>query len=130
MFRKSTTSLTLALFLFTPMLLSVACGGGDSGTRARMIEWAQALQLHITTSSESNYTFPKTLDGIEPDLQQGLNKIDSWGNALQYRRWRDDRYDLVSAGPDGQFGNGDDIVSVNGKFTKPDVVYAERPFRQ
>lgn len=129
MFAKFTVRLALALTLATPLLLTLACGGGDSGTRTRMVEWAQALQLHITTSAESHYTFPKTLDGIEPHLAQGLNSLDTWGNALHYRRWRDDRYDLISAGPDGEFGNGDDIVSANGKFTKPDVVYAERPFK-
>ena len=129
MYRKLTVCLTLCLALSLILTLTLACGGGDSGTRARMIEWAQALQLHITTSSKSNYTFPKTLDGIEPHLSQGLNKIDAWGTELKYRRWRDDRYDLISAGPDRQFGNGDDLVSVNGKFTKPDVVYKERPFK-
>ena len=38
---------------------------------------------------------------------------DGWGNALEYRNpgtVNTDGYDLVSAGPDGQMGNDDDIL--------------------
>lgn len=111
-------------------LTTVACGGSRSDTEALMISWAQALKFHITTDHQGNYEFPDRLEEINPTLRTGLVTSDAWGNELYYRKLQDDRYDLISAGPDGELGNDDDIVITNGKVKKPADVYGERPIRR
>ena len=55
------------------------------------------------------------------------------GSDRDMRPGRTDRGDLVllmiSAGPDGEFGNSDDIVLENGAFYEADKIYAENPLK-
>lgn len=43
-------------------------------------------------------------------LQQPGTRKDHWGNSFDYRRLASDRFELISAGPDGNFGTPDDIT--------------------
>ena len=115
--------------LIGAVLLSavVACGGPDTGTRSIMTRWAEALKFHLTTDAMGNYEFPEKLGDIDEMLRIELEPQDAWGNELFYRKWKDDRYDLCSAGPNGELGDDDDIVVTNGKFVPPAEVYDKRP---
>lgn len=105
-----------------------SCGGADRATRKAMTEWADVLQVHIATSPRNQ--FPERLGDVDPALRRVLTRTDAWGTELYYRRLGGDRYDLISAGPDGQLGNADDIVAVNGHFQDAGEVYARRPIER
>lgn len=107
------------------LALLVACGGRDRGTRVTMDGWAEVLQVEVATSKHSR--FPKRLGDIEPEMRAHLTLTDAWGNDLSYVMLRSDIYFLVSAGPDGVFGNADDIVMLNGHFREAATAYAEHP---
>ena len=110
------------------LLLVAACGGADRATRKSMLEWAEILQVEAATSLYN--TFPERLGDIDPQMRGHLTRTDGWGTNFIYRRIRDDQYHLISAGPDAEFGNEDDIVCVTGHFRDTMTVYAERPIRQ
>ncbi len=107
------------------LLLLGACGGADRATRKNIIAWAEVLQVHIATSEHNK--FPERLGDVEPELRTMVSRTDGWGKELLYKRLRTDYYHLISAGPDGQFGNEDDIVAVTGHFEDTATVYAKRP---
>lgn len=109
------------------LLVTVACGGADRATRKGMVEWAEVLSVEVATSLYA--TFPERLGDIDPQLRGHLSRTDAWGTKLLYRRLRDDIYHLISAGPDGEFGNEDDIVNVSGHFRDTMEVYAQHPVR-
>ena len=46
-----------------------------------------------------------------------------------YRLLRIDKYNLISAGPDGEFGNEDDVMMENGALYDPTKIYAENPLK-
>ena len=48
--------------------------------------------------------------------------VDPWDRPVQYELINAKAYKITSAGPDGDFGNEDDII-----FPKPDAPTAERP---
>lgn len=53
--------------------------------------------------------FQVTLDRLSQDLEvKAVDMSDGWGTAFRYEPY-EDRYRLLSAGPDKQFGTGDDI---------------------
>jgi hypothetical protein len=70
-----------------------------------------------------------TLDELPPEFSADLERADGWGNPLLYRLLRIDKYNLISAGPDGEFGNADDIVLENGSLYDPMKIYAEKPLK-
>lgn len=104
-----------------------ACGGKRSDAEHLLITWADALNHHLATSSEGNYTYPHALAEIDPLLRVALPFEDPWGHPLQYRRIDDGHYDLVSLGADGELGGEDDVVVHNGLLQKSATVYAKRP---
>ena len=53
--------------------------------------------------------------------------LDGWGNQFLYRRLRVDKYNIISSGPDGEFGNSDDIVLENGALYDATKIYSESP---
>jgi len=111
------------------MLLLVACGGKHSETELLIFNWGQALNTHLATGSEYN-EYPHSLDEIDEAMRSILSMEDSWGTKLHYRRMRDDKYQLISAGPNGTLGDDDDIVSANGKLQDPLEIYAENPIKK
>ena len=59
-----------------------------------------SLQNLITKGSEPNWQGPY--------LRKAESLKDPWGNEFQYTR-QGNVYSVVSAGPDGSFGTGDDV---------------------
>jgi hypothetical protein len=100
----------------------------QSGTESVMLGWAQALKFHLATGGEAgDYSFPRELGEIAPELRAELSDVDTWGNKLRYRRLRDDLYQLISVGKDGQYGNADDVIVQNGAFYPSEKIYSETP---
>lgn len=55
-------------------------------------------------------TFEELIDVISPRYLQTVIRIDAWWNPFRYER-SGEQFRLRSAGPDGQFGTADDLVS-------------------
>jgi hypothetical protein len=108
---------------------TVACGGPRVLTEKRMLEWGHPINLYMGTNMEGGNSFPETLDELPPYLREGLKKTDGWGKPMLYRLLRIDKYNLISAGPDGEFGNADDIVMENGALYDASKIYAENPLK-
>ena len=112
-------------------VLLAACGP-TTETESMMIAWANALNAHLATGGRTgdNYSYPTKLGQVDPALTAALSQEDAWGQKFYYRRILDDRYQLISAGPDGEYGNEDDIVVENGVTFDPVQVYAKRPLKR
>ncbi len=110
----------------------VAACGPTTETEGTMIAWANVLNTHLATGGPSgdNYAFPHNLGEVDPALSAALPKEDAWGKPFHYRRIIDDKYQLISAGPDSEFGNDDDIVVENGMTYDPVEIYKKRPFKK
>lgn len=111
-------------------LVAVSCGGPMVLTEKRMVEWGPVLNLYMGTNMEGGNSYPESLDEMPPHLSEGLEKTDGWGNPLLYRLLRIDKYNLISAGPDGEFGNADDVVLENGALYEAEKIYAENPLKR
>jgi hypothetical protein len=108
---------------------AVACGGAQTVTEKRMLEWGPILNIYMGTNMEGGNSYPQSLDEVPPELAGELERRDGWGNDFLYRLLRIDKYNLISAGPDGEFGNEDDIVMENGALYDPMKIYAESPLK-
>ena len=110
-------------------VVTVGCGGAQIVTEKRMLEWGPMLNLYMGTNMEGGNSFPESLNELPPELAEDLKRSDGWGNPLLYRLLRIDKYNLISAGPDGEFGNVDDLVLENGALYDPMKIYAENPLK-
>jgi len=108
-------------------IVAVACGGGRAVTEKRMLEWGPILNLYLSTNYDGGNSYPEALEELDPEFREGLKFEDGWGKRFLYRRLRVDKYNIISAGPDGEFGNEDDVVLENGLLTEPMSVYSRNP---
>jgi hypothetical protein len=127
--REATMNRKLGLVALAAVVIAVGCGGSQVLTEKRMVAWGPILNLYMGTNMEGGNSFPETLAEMPPDLVSDLKKTDGWGNPLLYRLLRVDKYNLISAGPDGEFGNADDIVLENGAFYPAEKIYSEYPLK-
>jgi hypothetical protein len=111
-------------------IVATACGGGRAVTEKRMLDWGPMLNMYMGSNFENGNSYPETLDELPPEFSSELERNDGWGNPFLYRLIRVDRYNLISAGPDGEFGNEDDVVMENGAFFDPMKIYAEKPLKK
>jgi len=119
----------LLVAILATAIATVSCGGAQIVTEKRMLEWGPILNLYMGTNMEGGNSYPKTLEELPPELSGDLERNDGWGNPLLYRLLRIDKYNLISAGPDGEFGNADDIMLENGALYDPMKIYAEKPLK-
>ena len=110
-------------------VIVVACGGGRAVTEKRMLEWGPILNMYMGTNFEGGNSYPEALEELQPELRGGLKLEDGWGNRFLYRRLRVDKYNIISSGADGEFGNADDIVLENGALYDPMKIYAASPLK-
>ena len=108
-------------------LVAIACGGARTVTEKRMVEWGPILNMYMGTNIEGGNSYPEALEEVPPELSVDMEYRDGWGNRFLYRLLRIDKYNIISAGPDGEFGNEDDIVLENGALYDPMKVYGENP---
>jgi hypothetical protein len=69
------------------------------------------LQERLGARLREGRPFPTRIDDLSPPVVEvpWLSTCDAWGHRVRIAR-SDREYELRSAGPDGVFGNGDDIV--------------------
>lgn len=117
--------------VLTLLIAAAGCGGPQALTEKAMLDWGNVLNVHLGTGGlNGDYAFPQKLDDVDESLRAGLSKQDAWGNDYFYRQIRDDRYHLISAGPDGELGNDDDIVMANSAFYPTAEIYAQYPIKK
>lgn len=116
------------VFVFT--IVATACGGGRAVTEKRMLDWGPILNMYMGSNFANGNSYPETLDEMPPDFTSELERRDGWGNQFLYRLIRVDKYNLISAGADGEFGNEDDVVMENGALYDPMKIYAENPLKK
>ncbi len=109
------------------LCLGAAACGARNDTEHSMIQWAESLNAHLAGNFAAGNEYPMELAEIDSIMRVGRSFEDGWGNALYYRRINDGRYDLVSAGPDGELGNDDDVCMTNAVLMKPVAFYEKRP---
>jgi hypothetical protein len=119
---------TLPLAVMIAVVL-MACGG-RAGTERNMLEWGPVLNNFMATNMANANSYPDSLDELPPIIRNELKDTDGWGNKMLYRKLRIDLYDMISAGPDGEFGNDDDIIMRNGRLLTPADAYKEWPFKK
>jgi hypothetical protein len=105
----------------------VACGGRRAVTEKRMLEWGPILNMYMGANFEGGNSYPEALEELPPEFRGELEFKDGWGNRFLYRRLRVDKYNIISGGADGEFGNADDIVLENGVLYDAMKIYAESP---
>jgi hypothetical protein len=110
-------------------VIVIACGGGRAVTEKRMLEWGPILNMYMGTNFAGGNSYPEALEELPPEMSGELEFKDGWGNRFLYRRLRIDKYNIISSGPDGEFGNADDIVLENGALYDPMKIYAESPLK-
>ena len=119
------------LWLILIAVLAFAGCSDVAKTEDTIQAWSSALSMHLSTGGiDGNFAYPVSLDQIDPELKAGLSDIDAWGNKLFYRLLRDDTYNLISAGPDGQLGNDDDVIMENGLFYEATTIYGRAPLNR
>jgi hypothetical protein len=111
-------------------LALLACGGAQTLTEKRMLEWCPVLNLYMGTNFQNANAYPDSLEELPDAMRSNLETTDGWGNRILYRKLRIDLYNLISAGPDGELGNADDVVIQNGALYDAAKIYAEWPLRQ
>ena len=108
-------------------IVAIACGGAQTVPEKRMVEWGPILNMYMATNFDGGNSYPEALEELPPELTGDLQFNDGWGNRFLYRRLRVDKYNIISAGPDGEFGNADDIVLENGALHDATGIYAQSP---
>jgi len=98
--------------------------GGKSNIRGMVDQYAEAkadlTKVNLATL-EKIIVERNAAEGRVPADIQELQRIrpmppstqDAWGREIRYERLSDSSFRLTSAGADGQFGTGDDIVKEN-----------------
>jgi len=92
-------------------------GKGDDAriqaTKTSIANIGTAVQTFDATKSR----LPETLDELTVETAEGAalldkqNLNDSWGHAFQYKKVSKFKYEIRSAGPDGQMGSEDDLTN-------------------
>jgi hypothetical protein len=113
--------------LMAVAVVAIACGGGKAVTEKRMLEWGPMLNMYMGSNFEGGNSYPEALEELPPEFREGLKFDDGWGNRFLYRRLRIDKYNIISSGADGEFGNADDVILENGVLYDPMKIYAESP---
>jgi len=69
----------------------------------------RALEKAVLTYSVQKGELPLTLKELQTMGPLGAGLFDAWGREIKYEKLSRDNFRLTSAGPDGVFGNDDDL---------------------
>ena len=92
-------------------------GKGDEARRTATRASISAICTAVATFDATKGRLPESLDELTVESADGAalldkaNLNDSWGNAFQYKKVSKFKYEVRSAGPDGQMGNEDDLIN-------------------
>jgi hypothetical protein len=76
-------------------------------TRVNLENLAREIQSY---AAETEGDLPETLAALQRLHPTAAAAADAWGRKIRYERLSDSSFRLRSAGPDGAFETGDDIV--------------------
>ena len=83
-------------------------------TRNRISDISHALK----TFEMNNSGLPQSLEALTKEQSNGMPPLleskalnDSWGNAFHYKRISSYKFEIRSAGPDGQMESADDLTN-------------------
>lgn len=112
----------VALALVAAYAIFFTKADGDKGGLEIMVDAYLESKIELTRAnleslSREVLAFASDGEGL-PDSLGALRRFhptaaalaDGWGRAYRYEKLSDDSFRLESAGPDGAFGTGDDIV--------------------
>ena len=85
------------------------------GTQAQLGEIRQGIQRYRLENAQVPQAegFTALIDSLSPRYLGRVIRFDSWSNPFRYKALGPENFDLRSAGPDGEFQTGDDILSEN-----------------
>jgi hypothetical protein len=70
----------------------------------------EALAREVLTFAAEGEGLPGALEDLRRVHPTAGSAADAWGRRIRYEKLSDTAFRLTSAGPDGVFGTGDDIV--------------------
>jgi len=93
--------------------------GKVTGTRGTMQTFATALSAYSVDRGgyPAAGSVQEAVAALSPAFLRAPMTVDAWGGALDYRS-NGQSYTLTSPGQDGRLGTDDDIVMVDGRFTR------------
>ena len=95
--------------------------GGESNIKVMVDQYAEAkidltkvnlatLERIIAGQMGSEGQVPADLKELQRLQPMAVSAVDAWGREIRYEKLSDSSFRLTSAGPDGQYGTGDDIM--------------------
>lgn len=76
-------------------------------TRVNLETLARLIQ---SSSADTDGGLPESLEALRRLHPTAASAVDAWGRKIRYERLSDSGFRLRSAGPDGAYETGDDIV--------------------
>lgn len=70
----------------------------------------ESISREVLTYAADGQGLPESLDALGRSRPLGAAVLDAWGRKIRYERLSESSFRLRSAGPDGSFETGDDIV--------------------
>ncbi len=69
-----------------------------------------SLERIVVERIASEGQAPADLEELRRSQPMAASPVDAWGRKIRYEKLSDSGFRLSSAGPDGEFGTGDDIL--------------------
>ena len=70
----------------------------------------ESLSREVLAFASESGGLPETLGALRRFHPAAAGLADGWGRGFRYEKVSEDAFRLASAGPDGAFGTGDDVV--------------------
>ena len=111
--------LVVAILGILAGVVAVNVGGQTDNARIQATRTSiGSISTALKTFEMNNSGLPQSLDALTKEQSNGMPPLleskalnDSWGNAFQYKRVSSYKFEIRSAGPDGQMGSADDITN-------------------
>ena len=95
--------------------------GGKANLKVMVDKYAEAkieltkvnlatLERIVAERAATEGQAPADLKELQRSQPMPISALDAWGREIRYEKLSDSGFRLISAGPDGNFGTGDDIV--------------------
>jgi hypothetical protein len=95
--------------------------GGKSNIKVMVDKYAEAkidltkvnlstLERIIAERIASEGQAPADLKELQRFRPMAVSALDAWGREMRYEKLSDSSFRLISVGPDGEYGTGDDIA--------------------
>ena len=123
--RNSRSAFTLVELLLVVTILGILAavvvvnftGKGDEARKQATRTSISAICTAVSTFDATKSRLPESLDEMTTETADGAalldkaNLSDSWGHPFQYKKVSKFKYEVRSAGPDGNMGTEDDLIN-------------------